>query len=78
VQRGPQGIFVYVVGADQTAQVRQIEIDSTAEELTLVRKGLQEGDLVVVEGQNMLRPGARVAPHPPAQNAGASAVKGRP
>jgi multidrug efflux system membrane fusion protein len=78
VQRGPQGIFVYLVGPDQTAVVRQIEIDSTTDELTLVRKGLQDGDLVVVEGQNMLRPGARVAPHPPSQNAGASAVKGRP
>jgi multidrug efflux system membrane fusion protein len=78
VQRGPQGIFVYVVGPEQTAVVRQIEIDSTTDELTLVRKGLQDGDLVVVEGQNMLRPGAKVAPHPPSQNAGASAVKGMP
>jgi multidrug efflux system membrane fusion protein len=71
VQRGPQGVFVYVVGPDQTASLRPIETSQTVDQLAIVSKGLSPGDRVVVEGQNQLRPGANVAPRP-VGSAGAS------
>ena len=61
VQRGPQGTFVYVVQPDQTAALRTIEVDTVQDQWAIVKRGLQAGDRVVVEGQNQLRPGAKVA-----------------
>jgi multidrug efflux system membrane fusion protein len=61
VQRGPKGVLVYVVEGDQTAAIRPIEIEQTVGELTVIKRGLKAGEQVVVEGQNQLRPGARVS-----------------
>lgn len=60
VQRGPQGTFAYVVQADQTVQPKQVEVELAQGDSILIAKGLQAGDLVVVEGQSQLRPGAKV------------------
>ncbi|MES1171710.1 MAG: efflux RND transporter periplasmic adaptor subunit [Bacteroidota bacterium] len=60
IQRGPQGTFVYVVGADQKAVVRPVKIDTIEGETAVIAAGLQPGDAVVTEGQAQLRPGARV------------------
>jgi membrane fusion protein, multidrug efflux system len=62
VQRGPQGTFVYIAGADKTAQMRPIEVDATVGDITIVTKGLQAGEQVVTDGQSQLRPGAKIAP----------------
>jgi membrane fusion protein, multidrug efflux system len=64
VQRGPQGTFVYVVMPDQTAALRTIEVDTVQEQWAIITKGIQPGDKVVVEGQNQLRPGAKVSVRP--------------
>jgi multidrug efflux system membrane fusion protein len=61
VQRGPQGTFVYIVQADQTAALRTIEVDTVQDQWAVIKRGLDPGDQVVVEGQNQLRPGAKVA-----------------
>ncbi|MDB4952773.1 MAG: putative Co/Zn/Cd efflux system rane fusion protein [Myxococcales bacterium] len=61
VQHGPQGPFVYVVGADGTAQLRPITVSITTGEQTLIEKGLGGGEQVVIEGQNQLRPGSKVS-----------------
>jgi membrane fusion protein, multidrug efflux system len=60
IQRGPRGPFVYVVGSDQTAAVRTVKVDMMIAEQTVIASGLQAGERVVVEGQNQLRPGAKV------------------
>jgi membrane fusion protein, multidrug efflux system len=60
IQRGPRGPFVYVVGGDRTAEVRLIKVDMMIGEETVLASGLQAGEQVVVEGQNQLRPGAKV------------------
>ena len=60
VQRGPQGTFVYVIGADQKVAVRSIKVDTIEGEAAVVSSGLRAGEKVVVEGQAQLRPGARV------------------
>src|SRR5205085_7982260 len=47
-QRGPDGLFAYVVQQDQTVQPHNIEIDRTEGDVTIVAKGLTEGEQVVV------------------------------
>jgi multidrug efflux system membrane fusion protein len=64
VQRGPQGTFVYVVANDQTAAMRPVELGATVDQVAIVSKGLAAGEQVVIEGQNQLKPGARVATRP--------------
>jgi multidrug efflux system membrane fusion protein len=65
VQRGPSGTFGYVMGADKTVAVRPLEVASLEGEVAVIAKGLQEGDVVITDGQNQLKPGSRVAPRPP-------------
>jgi multidrug efflux system membrane fusion protein len=60
VQHGPQGTFVYVVGADHTAQQRPVGVDSTEGTLAILSSGVQPGELVVTDGQNQLKSGAVV------------------
>ena len=64
VQRGPQGTFAYVVGADSTARVRPIQVEATQGDTALIAKGLTRGEEVIVEGQAQLRPGAAVLAKP--------------
>lgn len=64
IQRGPRGPFVYVIGKDQTAETRMIKVELSIEEQTVIAEGLQVGEQVVVEGQNQLRPGAKVQVRP--------------
>ena len=67
VQRGPNGTFVYVIGADSTVAPRQVEVASTAAETSVIARGLEEGERVVVDGQNQLRAGSRVVVREPGQ-----------
>ncbi|HTO98836.1 MAG TPA: efflux RND transporter periplasmic adaptor subunit [Myxococcales bacterium] len=60
-QRGPEGTFAYVIQSDQTVQPRNIEVEHTEGDLAVVGKGLNEGEQVVVDGQNQLRAGSKVA-----------------
>ena len=61
VQHGPQGDFVYVVGADMRAQMKPVTIELTTGDTSIVGKGVSAGEQVVIEGANQLRPGAKVA-----------------
>jgi multidrug efflux system membrane fusion protein len=61
VQRGPQGTFVYIVTPEQTATLRTVQVETVQEQWAIIKSGLQPGDKVVIEGQNQLRPGAKVA-----------------
>jgi multidrug efflux system membrane fusion protein len=66
VQQGPEGTFVYAVKADQSAEMRPIEVAATLRGRAAVARGLQAGETVVTEGQLRLSPGARVKPRQPA------------
>lgn len=68
VQRGPQGTFVYVVGEDGKAAVKPIQVDTIEGADALLAGGLDAGDRVVTEGQNQLRPGARVSVRQPGRD----------
>jgi membrane fusion protein, multidrug efflux system len=58
LQRGPQGVYVYLAGPDGKALQRPVEIAQTVGDVAIVGKGLSAGERVVVEGQNQLRPGS--------------------
>lgn len=66
-QRGPEGVFAYVIQQDQSVQPRPIEVALTEGDITVIARGLQEGEQVVVDGQSQLRPGSKVAPRPAQQ-----------
>jgi multidrug efflux system membrane fusion protein len=60
VQQGPKGAYVYVIGSDQTVQVRPVQIAQISEGQALIASGLKAGENVVVDGQYRLEPGAHV------------------
>ena len=64
VQRGPHGLFAWIVTADNTAAVRQIQVGPTTGDLTIVISGLNEGDRVVTDGQYKLQVKAPVTINP--------------
>jgi multidrug efflux system membrane fusion protein len=66
VQRGPRGTYVYVIKPDQTVELRDVETDLVLRDVTVITRGLSAGEQVVIEGQNQLRPGARVQTRPKA------------
>ena len=59
VQTGPQGSYVYVVGADMTAELRRVTVERGEGERAVI-KGLAGGERVVTRGALRLAPGARV------------------
>lgn len=64
VQDGQSGPFVFVVKADQTAEVRPVSIGPARNGETLIEKGVAAGETVVVDGQVRLTPGAKVEARP--------------
>jgi multidrug efflux system membrane fusion protein len=68
IQRGAQGTFVYVVKADNKADVRPIQVDFIEGNLAVIRQGLTPGEQVVVDGQDKLQAGTAVVFKPAAAN----------
>jgi len=60
IQRGPQGTFVFLVNADQTATVRTVTVGEIQGGEASIKTGLSPGELVVVDGADRLREGTRV------------------
>ncbi|HET9579463.1 MAG TPA: MdtA/MuxA family multidrug efflux RND transporter periplasmic adaptor subunit [Usitatibacter sp.] len=60
VQRGTQGTFVYAVGADHTVQMRPVTLGATENGNVAVASGIAPDDVVVVDGADKLRQGAKV------------------
>jgi multidrug efflux system membrane fusion protein len=55
--------FVYVVGAGDKAEYREIALGTTMDGERVVSSGLKAGDRVILDGLQKLAPGAAVAPH---------------
>ena len=66
MQRGPEGTFTYVVDANNTVQMRPVQIALTQGATVVVASGLQAGDKVVTDGQEKLQSGSKVDPKAPA------------
>jgi multidrug efflux system membrane fusion protein len=60
VQRGAQGMFVYVVQPDKTVALRTVKLGPLDAQRQAIAEGLAAGDLVVIDGTDRLRPGAQV------------------
>jgi membrane fusion protein, multidrug efflux system len=60
VQRGPNGLFTWVVKSDNTVEPRPIQVGSTEGDRTIVTSGLEDGERVVIDGQYKLQTNAPV------------------
>ena len=64
ISQGPLGPFVYVVEPDNVARARQVRLYRELDNGWIVRKGLNSGDRIVVNGVIRVRPGNPVKPVP--------------
>ncbi|HYL70823.1 MAG TPA: efflux RND transporter periplasmic adaptor subunit, partial [Candidatus Dormibacteraeota bacterium] len=60
VQRGAPGTYVYVVNADQTVGVRKVTLGPGDVTNVSIVEGLEPGEMVVVDGADKLKDGAKV------------------
>nr|WP_308217200.1 efflux RND transporter periplasmic adaptor subunit [Variovorax sp. RO1] len=77
---GPNGDYVYVVTAENTASQRPVTRGESSVEFASITKGLQPGETVVTEGGDRLKDGARVqttVDRPAGAASGAAAPGGR-
>ncbi|HKW53801.1 MAG TPA: efflux RND transporter periplasmic adaptor subunit, partial [Stellaceae bacterium] len=56
-----RGDYLYVVGGDDKAEQRRVKLGQSSPMLAVVTSGLSEGENVVVEGVQRVRPGEKVA-----------------
>jgi membrane fusion protein, multidrug efflux system len=70
VQVGQTGSYVYVVKADKTVEPREVTVARSLGGESIISKGLDEGEQVVVDGQLRLTKGTLVEPRPAAAPAG--------
>jgi membrane fusion protein (multidrug efflux system) len=72
-----QGDYVYVVSAENKAEVRRIQQGQSTPSLAVITNGLKEGELVVTEGLQRVRAGEAVssAPATPPPPVGSSGVR---
>jgi membrane fusion protein, multidrug efflux system len=74
IQRSPPSAFVYVVRADNSVEVRNVQVRLTEGDRTAIQAGLVPGELVVTEGVDKLQPGMTVSVHRGARATDAPAV----
>ena len=60
VQTGSQGLFAYVVGQDNTVQLRKVRTGLAYNGLLVIEDGVAAGERVVIDGHLRLTPGAVV------------------
>jgi multidrug efflux system membrane fusion protein len=60
VQRGPNGMFAYVVKPDATVEARPLKVGEESGSLYVVQDGINDGERVVTSNQYRLQPGAHV------------------
>jgi membrane fusion protein (multidrug efflux system) len=59
-----QGDYVYVVGEDKKVEQRRIQLGQSTPSTAVVAGGLKDGELVVTDGIQRVRPGIEVNPGP--------------
>jgi membrane fusion protein (multidrug efflux system) len=62
-----QGDYVFVVGKDNKVEKRSVKLGQSTPALAAVTSGLNDGETVVVDGIQRVRPGLVVSPGPAAQ-----------
>lgn len=64
VMRGPANLFVYLAKPDNTVAVTPVKIGQDDGQSVIVTSGLEDGAMVVVNGQSRLQNGSRIVPSP--------------
>jgi membrane fusion protein, multidrug efflux system len=64
VQRGPDGLYVWVVTPDNKAEQRPIDAQTVNDDTAIASKGLAVGERVVINGQSRLDQGTAVEVKP--------------
>jgi multidrug efflux system membrane fusion protein len=62
VERGPNGLYVFVVGDDRKVEMRAVKAGNSGNGQTVILDGLSPGQKVVVAGQYRLQQGSLVEP----------------
>jgi multidrug efflux system membrane fusion protein len=62
ILRGPQGTYVFAVGADNKVKIHIVTLAEANGNITGVSSGLNGGDVVVTDGQDKLQDGSPVEP----------------
>jgi multidrug efflux system membrane fusion protein len=63
IQRGPQGTYVYVAGADNVVKIEPVTVAQTTGNMAGVSAGaIRTGDNVVIDGQDKLQDGTKIVP----------------
>jgi len=60
IQRGAQGLYVYVVSEDRTVSLRPVKTGAVEGSNIVIESGLKPGAMVVTDGMDRLRDGAKV------------------
>src|ERR1700720_4299213 len=60
IQRGAPGTFVYVVKPDETVAAQPVTLGPGDDQRIVVTKGLEPGQIVVIDGADRLKDGAKV------------------
>lgn len=61
LQRSPQNVFVYVVKPDSTVEMRNVAVQLTQGDDTVIRQGVAAREVVVIDGVDKLQQGSKVA-----------------
>jgi multidrug efflux system membrane fusion protein len=61
VQRGPNGLFTWVVKSDNTVEPRPIKTAAASDNTTIILSGVNDGERVVTDGQYKLQTNAPVS-----------------
>ena len=72
LQRGPNGLYAWVIKPDNTAEQRSVEATTPDSNTVIVTKGLEAGEKVVVNGAYRLQAGSRVDAKPAASQQAAA------
>jgi membrane fusion protein, multidrug efflux system len=84
LQRGPDGMFVYVVRPDSTVAMQPVTVANESETVAIVTQGLEPGQQVVTTNIFRLQPDARVrvltsnSKHPTASHRARPRASGQP
>jgi multidrug efflux system membrane fusion protein len=60
IQRGPDGLYVWVVGPEKKARMAPVKTGPVQDEKTVVESGVSPGDRIIVSGQYRLQPNSAV------------------
>lgn len=60
VQNGQDGNYVFVIGRDGKAELRDVTVDRSVNGASVIAKGVAAGDTVVLDGQSRLENGSAV------------------